>query len=95
MKQSRLRLQDLKLPLRTHDERPAHVARAGRCTSHMHIRHMRSIWLKKFGRSRAPRTRRCENACQRAGTAVPADGSDGCLGLMGDTAEHISSMAGG
>ena len=70
MKQSRLRLQDLKLPLRTHDERPAHVARAGRCTSHMHIRHMRSIWLKKFGRSRAPRTRRCENACQRAGTNV-------------------------
>ena len=53
--------------------------------------HMRYIWLKKFGRSRAPRTRRCENACQRA-QRCPLMAATAVWALW-TTAEHVSSMA--
>ena len=77
-----------------HGERgpqPPRTDRASaRCTS-IYMGHMRYIWLKKFGRSRAPRTRRCENACQRA-QRCPLMAATAVWALW-TTAEHVSSMA--
>ena len=58
---------------------------------HESLLHMRYIWLKKFGRSRAPRTRRCENACQRA-RRCPLMAATAVWALW-TTAEHVGSMA--
>ena len=56
-----------------------------------YMAHLRYIWLKKFGRSRAPRTRRCENACQRA-RRCPLMAATAAWALW-TTAEHVGSMA--
>ena len=55
--------------------------------------HVRYIWLKKFGRSRAPRTRRCENACQRARRYQLMAATAVWASWVRVTAEHVGSMA--
>ena len=78
-----------------HDERvavgPMVDARCSMGSLHESSGHMRYIWLKKFGRSRAPRTRRCENACQRA-RRCPLMAATAVWALW-TTAEHVGSMA--
>ena len=55
---------------------------------------MRDIWLNKFGRTRAPRTRGCPNAAP-ATMPLPAEAREGSSGLVGDTPTpaHVSLMA--
>ena len=52
---------------------------------------MREKWLKKFGRSRASRTHRCGNACQRAQRCLLMAAT--AVWALWTTAEHVGSMA--
>ena len=59
---------------------------------HESFAHMRYIWLKKFGRTRASRTRRCENTAPTT-MPSPTEAGEGSSGLVGDTcARHLDGV---